>query len=341
MFSATLNASVVDHAEALLNQMNQASQTLDYELNYIFVYKNQIDSLRYRHGIVNDQDVAHVAYLSGPVREVIHRDNEVSYFEYPFEPFTIESDQIVAPLPVIPVDTQQLSKLYDFVSLGRSREAGLVCDVVRISSKDDMRYSYLLWIDQKSKLLVRADLLDQDDEPIEQVRALSLVVSPAIGQQLSGITNAKLPPMVSVPQRTNMTFKWDVEFIPEGFHVIAHNSYPLLSTQRAVENQMFSDGLFNFSVYVAKADQYSVSEQMVRQGRRALYTLVKANAEITVLGDIPLNTAKRIANSVTFKLPLNNQPALRSSDVNNEQTLLQNGIEGNADGLPMMKLPKL
>lgn len=67
---------------------------------------------------------------------------------------------------------------------------------------------------------------------------------------------------------------------------------------------MFSDGLFSFSVYLSQADDLSVREQVVRKGRRTLHSHVSGNAEITVVGDIPPDTAKKVAESVRITAPV-------------------------------------
>lgn len=99
LFCVNSTAAFADEepAEALLYQMNEASQHLNYELSYILVKKNSIEPLLYRHARQNDQQLAHLVYLSGPVREVIRRGDEVSYIEPGVEPFTIESGNMVAP----------------------------------------------------------------------------------------------------------------------------------------------------------------------------------------------------------------------------------------------------
>lgn len=61
--------------------MSKASQQLNYELSYILIKKNSIEPLLYRHAHEKQQQFAHLVYLSGPVREVIRRGNEISYIE--------------------------------------------------------------------------------------------------------------------------------------------------------------------------------------------------------------------------------------------------------------------
>lgn len=93
---------------------------------------------------------------------------------------------------------------------------------------------------------------------------------------------------------------WQVTWVPDGFQAMELNRYRMAMTERLVESQMYSDGLFNFSVYVSASDNYSLKGQLVRQGRRTLHSVVKGENEISVVGDIPPATAQRIAQSVMF-----------------------------------------
>ncbi|ELE8121335.1 sigma-E factor regulatory protein RseB [Vibrio fluvialis] len=291
-----------ESAEALLHQMNEASQHLNYELSYILIKKNSIEPLLYRHAReANDQQLAHLVYLSGPVREVIRRGNEVSYVEPGVEPFTIESGNMVAPtIPMLNSDVDELSQYYDFVKVGRAREAGAACQVLRIVPKDGLRYSYVLWVDEHSNLPLRADLVDRDGEVLEQYRTISYSVSDKLAELMAGLNKVQLPEVLSLPKGNITDTFWSVGWTPEGFKPLELNRYRMAITERLVESQMFSDGLFSFSVYVSASDNFSLKGQLVRQGRRTLHSFVKGDSEISVVGDIPPDTAKRIAQSVVF-----------------------------------------
>ncbi|HHI5411572.1 sigma-E factor regulatory protein RseB [Vibrio metoecus] len=290
-----------ESAEALLSQMNEASQHLNYELSYILVKKNSIEPLLYRHARQEEQQLAHLVYLSGPVREVIRRGDEVSYIEPGVEPFTIESGSMVAPtIPMINSDVTELGQYYDFVKVGRAREAGTACQVLRIVPKDGLRYSYVLWVDEKSRLPLRADLLDRDGEVLEQYRTISFSVSERLAELMAGLNKVQLPEVLKLPKGSVQETFWQVSWVPEGFKAMELNRYRMAMTDRLVESQMYSDGLFNFSVYVSASDNYSLKGQLVRQGRRTLHSLVKGENEISVVGDIPPSTAQRIAQSVMF-----------------------------------------
>ncbi|EOU2518011.1 sigma-E factor regulatory protein RseB [Vibrio cholerae] len=303
LFCVNSTAAFADEepAEALLYQMNEASQHLNYELSYILVKKNSIEPLLYRHARQNDQQLAHLVYLSGPVREVIRRGDEVSYIEPGVEPFTIESGNMVAPtIPMLNTDVAELRRYYDFVKVGRAREAGVACQVLRVVPKDGLRYSYVVWVDEKSHLPLRADLLDRDGEVLEQYRTISFSVSERLAEIMAGLNKVQLPEVLKLPKGSVQETFWQVTWVPDGFQAMELNRYRMAMTERLVESQMYSDGLFNFSVYVSASDNYSLKGQLVRQGRRTLHSVVKGENEISVVGDIPPATAQRIAQSVMF-----------------------------------------
>ncbi|MFC5076513.1 Sigma-E factor regulatory protein RseB precursor [Vibrio thalassae] len=288
-------------AEALLLQMNDASQQLNYELSYILIKKNSIEPLLYRHAKNDSQQLAHLVYLSGPVREVIRRGNEVSYIEPGVDPFTIESGKMVAPLmPLLNSDVKQLREYYDYVRVGRAREAGAPTQVFRVVPKDGLRYSYVLWVDEKSKLPLRADLLDRDGEILEQYRVISYAVNDHIATMLSSLDEVQLPAVLSLPKGNIEQTFWHVGWVPNGFKPKDLNRYRMLATEDVVESQMFSDGLFSFSVYISERDSHSLKGQLIRQGRRTVHSIVLNDKQISVVGDIPPATAQRIAQSVTL-----------------------------------------
>ncbi|MBD1572401.1 sigma-E factor regulatory protein RseB [Vibrio sp. S17_S38] len=303
LFSQLALAEDKNSAEALLHQMSEASQTLNYEMSYILIKKNSIEPLLYRHSVGDNKQLAHLVYLSGPVREVIRRADEISYIEPGIEPFTIRSGSMVAPLiPMINSNITELSRLYDFVKIGRSREAGSACQVIRVVPKDGQRYSYVVWVDERSKLPLRADLIERNGEVLEQYRTVSYAVSDHIATILEKLNRVKLPDVLSIPKPQSADADWKVSWVPDGFKANDLNRYRMPITDSIVESQLFSDGLFNFSVYVSELNSPDSRTQIYRQGRRTLQTFVKDNKEISVIGDIPPETAKRIANSIVFKL---------------------------------------
>ncbi|OTA19407.1 sigma E regulatory protein, MucB/RseB [Xenorhabdus beddingii] len=288
-------------AEALLQDMNNAVQTRDYELGFINIGQQFLVPLRYRHAIIDGQPIAQIIQMDGSRREIIQRGDQISYYEPGLDSFSLHGNHIVDYLPpIIFANFEQLQKFYRLVDAGSTHVGDHPVRFVRIISKDESRYSYNLLIDEKSYLPLLVDLLDKDNVTvIEQFRVVSLTVNGYIKKELNAIIGLKLPPMLLVPPSEKQTFNWRVGKMPEGFNEISRTSRKLSETEW-FESIMYSDGLFNFSVNVVNANKKSVNEQPFRQGRRTVYTLARGKNSITVIGELPFATAERVAASVTF-----------------------------------------
>mgnify|MGYP000956364902 FL=1 len=299
----SFNASADASSEALLQQMNLASQSLNYELSFVSINKQGVESLRYRHARLDNKPLAQLLQLDGPRREVVQRGTEISYFEPGLEPFTLNGDYIVDSLPsLVYTDFRRLAPYYDFISVGRTRIADRLCEVIRVVARDGTRYGYIAWLDSDTRLPMRVDLLDRDGETLEQFRVVSFTVNDKPGTMMQNLAKASLPPLLSVPAGDNAQFGWSASWLPQGFTEISSSRRPLPGIDSPGESRIYSDGLFSFSINVSRASANS-SEQMLRTGRRTVSTEVRDNAEITVVGELPPPTAKRIASSIKFRAP--------------------------------------
>jgi sigma-E factor negative regulatory protein RseB len=281
--------------------MNLASQSLNYELSFVSINKQGVESLRYRHARLNHQALAQLLQMDGPRREVVQRGNEISYFEPGLDPFTLNGDYIVDSLPsLVYTDFKRLAPYYDFISVGRTRIADRLCEVIRVVARDGTRYSYIVWLDSETKLPMRVDLLDRDGETLEQFRVVAFNVSEQVSSNMQTLSTASLPPLLSVPVGDKINFNWLPSWLPQGFVEVAGSRRTLPTIETPVESRLYSDGLFSFSVNVNRASANS-SEQVLRTGRRTVSTSVRDNAEITIVGELPPQTAKRVADSIKFK----------------------------------------
>ncbi|MCV9880226.1 sigma-E factor regulatory protein RseB [Brenneria izbisi] len=287
---------------ALLQQMNSASRSLNYELSFINITPQGFESVRYRHALLNNRSVAQLVFMDGPRREIIQRGNEISYFDSGLEPFSLTGDHIVDSLPaLVYTDFKKLAMYYDFVPAdGRVRIADRLAVGIRIISRDATRYSYAVWLDAHSKLPLRVDLQDRNGERLEQFLVTSLIIDDEIANVLRPLDRIKLPPSVPTPTSEAVNFAWNAEWLPVGMKEISHSRKIVPGTNLPVETRLYSDGLFSFSINVSPSPEVR-PEQAIRTGRRSIHTEVRNNYEITIVGEIPPATAKRIADNVIRK----------------------------------------
>lgn len=283
----------------LLADMSTASRSLNYELSYININKQGVESLRYRHTRQEQLTLAQLLYLDGPRREVLQRGDEISYFEPGLEPFTLAGEHIVDAMPtVVFANFQQLQQYYDFISVGRARLADRLCEVLRIVARDGTRYSFVVWLDTETKLPLRVDLLDSDGDTLEQYRVIAFTVGPDVLTAMNSLNTFNLPPLFPLPITPQVDFAWRPLWLPQGVREVSRSLRTLPGLMKPVESRLYSDGLFSFSINVGAVD--NSNEQSLRQGRRVIYTGVRDNSEITVVGELPTATAKRIVDSVAL-----------------------------------------
>ena len=296
-YSSTASAQT-SASGALLQQMEQASQNLNYEFAYINVSRLGIESLRYRHAVIDNRIFAQLLQMDGPRREVIQRGNDISYFEPGLDPFSLPGNHIIDALPALMfADFSRLGEAYDFIPVGRSRMADQMCEVVRIVSRDGTRYSYVVWLDVDTKLPLRIDLLDRDGETLEQFRVISFAVDEGVRNLMQGLEKANLPPSLSLPAGDKVQLSWQPGWLPAGMKLISQSRRDIPSMNKTMESRLYSDGLFSFAINITPADKTSTI-QSLRTGRRTVQTEVRDNKEITVVGELPPATAKRIADSI-------------------------------------------
>lgn len=303
LFCSSIASAQTFASGALLQQMEQASQNLNYEFAYINVSRLGIESLRYRHAVIDNRIFAQLLQMDGPRREVIQRGNDISYFEPGLDPFSLPGNHIIDALPgLMFADFSRLGEAYDFIPVGRSRMADQMCEVVRIVSRDGTRYSYVVWLDVDTKLPLRIDLLDRDGETLEQFRVISFAVDEGVRNLMQGLEKANLPPSLSLPAGDKVELSWQPNWLPAGMKLISQSRRDIPSMNKTVESRLYSDGLFSFAINVTPADKSS-SVQALRTGRRTVQTEVRNNNEITVVGELPPATAKRIADSIDSGSP--------------------------------------
>ncbi|KAA8995520.1 sigma-E factor regulatory protein RseB [Affinibrenneria salicis] len=287
---------------ALLQKMNSASRALSYELYFVNVSNQGIESLRYRHTLFNRHSLAQLVQLDGPRREIVQRGNSISYFDTGMEPFSLPGDHIVDALPALAyADFNYLANYYNFIPVARSRIADRLCDVIRIVPRDGSRYSYVVWLDAESGLPLRADLQGREGEVLEQYRAISLTIDQDIQTAMKSLETANLPPLLTTPRPEQTRFNWTPQWLPGGVKEVSSGRRSLPEINLAIESRMYSDGLFSFSININPTGDQPIEQQYLRtSGRRMVHTEVRDNREITIVGELPPITAKRIADNIVF-----------------------------------------
>ncbi|WP_445396389.1 MucB/RseB C-terminal domain-containing protein [Zobellella sp. An-6] len=310
VFAWALSSAVMAEgpAEALLQQMQQAYRQLNFELTLVESSQGQLEPKRLTRGHLDGLVLTHLTHLNGRPREYVQRDDEISFFDATQDGYTLKHSRLPGLFNRLQLmSLESLSAHYDAVIAGRSRVLGRVAQVVRLVPKADHYYGYVLWLDQDSGLLLKLDTLDKNADLVEQVMGVALHISEEPAPFLRELKSANLPPSMSLSEAYpshQQPLAWQAGWLPQGFEVKSEDKHKLPVTEQSVDYLMASNGVVDISVYVAQAAAGSEPhQQLVRQGATHLVSLINpARVEITVVGDIPAETARRIAESIQPKV---------------------------------------
>ncbi|MBE2897318.1 MucB/RseB C-terminal domain-containing protein [Pasteurellaceae bacterium 20609_3] len=283
-----------------LAQMTAAWRNSDFDITFVKLMPNEVNSYQYRHLYHNGKHYAQLFSLDGARQEIIQRDDIVSYFGSNYQPFSLKANAIIDDLPsAVYADFDKLKAHYDFIDAGKTRIANRIAQVVRILPKDDFRYQYVLWIDSASHLLMRSDMLDRNGNLLEQFRVTSLTQGDTLKGLIAPIEQLHLPPVIALEgDAPAQDPNWHLSWLPPGFELRKHDKYQ--TDIGELESLLFSDGLFSFSLYLNPNISDNLGEHAWQQENNTIYTLSENHHEITLIGEIPLITAKQIVKDITF-----------------------------------------
>jgi sigma-E factor negative regulatory protein RseB len=298
-----------------LQKLGPALTKTSYKGVFVYARGDQVSSMqvahRYHDGVIEER----LVMQDGEIGEIVRKGRNVVCV-LP-EHGRLELSSAIPSGPFAEAFTNQLmpvERWYRPEITGQDRIAGH--DVVRLALKarDSLRYSHELWLERSTGLPLKGKVLSGSGESLEYFHFTSLVISDSLpdsdfvirteGREVSRTLPAGKGPGksdragASEGQEKKME-GWTLGWKPEGFHPAAA---PGSGSAGAVA---FSDGLASFSVFVEPAGGTDMPSGTSRIGATTVYMQrLESSAEaflVTVVGEIPLETALKVAESVDIR----------------------------------------
>ena len=199
------------------------------------------------------------------------------------------------------LDSQRLLESYDLRIIGESRVAGRAAVVLALSPRDQHRYGVELHLDQESALPLKSLLLNDKGQLLERFQFTQLDVGTLpTDQELQSGTGCQ--PVTASKAAAEVVEAWRSDWLPPGFTLsrVAERRSPASNEQ--VASLVYFDGLARFSVFVEPLRGVMVEDARSQIGPTAAVSRRLATADgdvmVTVVGEIPLGTAERVALSM-------------------------------------------
>jgi sigma-E factor negative regulatory protein RseB len=171
---------------------------------------------------------------------------------------------------------------------------------ILVEPRDMYRYGYIMELDRSTGLLLKTMTLGRGNKLLEKFQFADLSYNEDLpdGVDIDVIHHAEHPvPGADVPGRA-LSAPWRVRWLPRGF--AATDAQPQETSRRT-----YTDGLAVFSVFLEELDrELKPGEGVARTGSTTSYTrgmrLADKPVLITVVGEVPVNTARMVADSVAW-----------------------------------------
>ena len=267
-------------------------------------------TFRIVHMVVDGIERERIVHLNGPPREILRTGDDVAYKLQPGDALLdLEGATATASYGrVFARRFEGIADHYDIAVAGQGRVAGRPATHLEVVPRDTERLAYRLMLDDETGLLLRSELHDPSRANLEIFQFTSLLVGDAVDPRhlastTEGATIRRLSTGSPVPVRSESS--WRAGWVPAGFELTSANTHRPPSQRRAVSMMTFSDGLAAFSVFVEAMPETGAGHVVSRSGATVALTHLAASETgdhlVTVVGEVPVATARRIAASVDRK----------------------------------------
>ncbi len=306
-----------------LMRINDASKQRTYTGTFVVSVAGDISSARIWHACEGDQQMERVETLTGAPRSIFRRNNEVVTFFPEAKIARSEQRESLGLFPnLLKSNNNAIADFYNLKQLEAERVAGFETDVVQLVAKDPYRYSYRIWTEHKSGLVVKLQTLDGTGRVLEQAAFSELTLDAPVKmerlvQMMSNTAGHKLE-HVELTKTTASAQGWVLSRDVPGFTAMGcytralqpgaasvnKVNTDLANPQNAGKTMqwIFSDGLATVSLFVENYDRKRhTQEGTMSLGATHMVAKRMNDWWLTAVGEVPVATLKLFAQQMERK----------------------------------------
>ncbi len=297
-------------AQDWMRRMLEARKLRSYEGVLVYGRGEEVNSVQISHRYQDGGEQERLLHLDGERREIWRNGDRVVCILPGKETLELKhslpSGPFSGPYAASPVPP---AEQYRLTLTGGGRVAGYDAVKLAVMARDDHRYSYLLWLDKKTALLLKSLVLNKQGEVLERMQYTTLTIDAPIDdlasqfQELVKEQPAAKGAETAVKTEQAAVLAWLPQWLPPGFQEV-----PALVTRmddksaRSTDSRVYSDGMSAFSVFIEPIGREPAPEGASQTGATIAYArsadVAGDHYMITVVGEVPLATVKRVAESV-------------------------------------------
>jgi sigma-E factor negative regulatory protein RseB len=318
LFTFTCNALAGDGYNSLdwLKTVAFAGHQTDYSGVFVYQYDNRVETSRITHLAEPDSEYEKIESLDGPKREIVRHHGQVwSYLNHKM--IQVDSHEGRGRFPsLLSGQLTALSTNYEAKDAGKERIAGYEAQAILFVPKDNLRYMHKIWVHTDSGLLLKAAVLNDKNQVVEQYSFTQLQIggkidrdwilrSPESGMSAEEIARIKdayhHEPVDMSKAVVHKNSGWVADSMPFGFKKTMEIERPMHGKHAPVTQMVYSDGFSAISIFVEPNDRDDDDvDGLSSRGAVNLYRKVVEDHLITVVGEVPPKTVIKVFDSVRY-----------------------------------------
>jgi sigma-E factor negative regulatory protein RseB len=301
-----------------LEKMNQALATRNYDGTFFHLSEGRVETMRIVHRVRAGRVTERLQSLDGSGREFVRNNDELTCYLPDQHTVLVEPRQDHGPfLGSLPKFGASVTDFYRIESLPATHFLGRPARGIAVNPKDQYRFGYRLWLDEKTAMPLKTQLCDSRGHVIEQIFFARLDMP-------ENIPDSDLKPTVRTegmrwvrhgarqdsPSPALSAYR--ASELPPGFHLTVEGSQSLGDASVPASHLVYSDGLATVSVFVeaprepvagslassAAAPAEPPMQGLARVGSGYAFSTVVQGHQVIAVGEVPAETVEFIAHSV-------------------------------------------
>jgi len=298
-----------NEAQDWLIRLGQAEQQQSFQGTFVYERNGSFSTHNIWHRVQDGKVHERLVQLDGSAQEVVRIDGQTQCVSGSLMAGVGDSSTSTARA----LDPQKLKNWYDLAVIGKSRVAGRPAVIVLLTPRDQHRYGFELHLDKETGLPLKSLLLDDKGRLLERFQFTRL--DPAAIPSDSDLQPGSDCKPVRIDSDKAVAVKdarvWHSDWVPPGFELSSSTTRKDPQTKALVSSLMYDDGLARFSVFLEPLSGTGISDTRTQLGPTAAVSRRLSTPQgemiVTVVGEIPIGTAERIALSMRTDVPATQQ----------------------------------
>lgn len=318
--SATSFAQVLSDAQTYLDKLSHSQKEQDY--SGTFVYKNANTQQRFDilHVVKNDMEYEKLSTLSGSKQQIIrhgHNAHCIHLGEKKMRKKLNDEKKLSPHFTDVLISNPKMLSDYYHASIAPGE---IIADIktvkIILQPRDSYRFAFVFWLAKDSAFMLKSHMLDQAGRVLESMQFERFELNPDYKpsefeqpdplEQAALDVNDRATSKVHNQHSASQTkvtqpwlMGWQLTWLPAGF---SHSGEMLAGKHKQVYKLMYTDGLSSFTLFLDPNKNNKLPNMVKKMGSsvavvRKVYSEGKV-LTVTVVGEIPAMTAKKIAAAV-------------------------------------------